>query len=178
MPCSALSSSRATGATLKQMANHPGSVITGVASYPRIGRVETRRFVLPARESLLTLRSVRSITRIRCAVLHLLTLLEVVQPECGINTDENQDQLRRPTAQSRPECHATSRFAHKGNDLWARQFSKRKEVHTRPRKNRGPRTCAERKEIYPPHFEIGIFPISFRDAARLYCRAWSDKVRW
>jgi len=44
--------------------------------------------------------------------------------------------------------------------------------------NRGPRTCAGRKEDLPPHFEIGIFPISFRDAARLYCRAWSDKVRW
>ena len=87
-------------------------------------------------------------------------LLEVVQPECGINTDENQDQLRRPTAQSRPKCNATSCFAHKGNDLWARQFSKRKEIHTRPRKNRVPGRAPSEKKIYPPHFEIGIFPIS------------------
>jgi hypothetical protein len=44
--------------------------------------------------------------------------------------------------------------------------------------NRGPGRAPGEKKIYPSHFEIGIFPISFRDAARLYCCAWSDKVRW
>ena len=54
-------------------------------------------------------------------------LLEAVQPESGVNADENQDQLRRPTAQSRPKIYAASCFSHEGNDLCARQFGKREE---------------------------------------------------
>jgi hypothetical protein len=53
-----------------------------------------------------------------------------------------------------------------------------RETHEAEEKRRVLVRAPGEKKIYPPHFEIGIFPISFRDAARLYCRAWSDKVRW